>query len=67
MKAESKTLVDLFADVLSHRWQLKSAYATVAHEPKYTIYTDQVKSCRDYIWYSSENLNANTVLEVSIP
>ena len=65
MQANQEPLVDIFADVLSHRWQLKSAYTTVAgHEPKYTVYTDQAKACRDYIWFSSENLNANTALQV---
>ena len=37
---------------------------SVAQEPPFTIYTDKTKACRDYVWYSSENLNANTALQV---
>ena len=35
-------------------------------EPPYTIYTDKAEACRDYVWYSSENLNANTALQVHV-
>ncbi len=37
---------------------------SVAQEPPFTIYTDKTKACQDYVWYSSENLNANTALQV---
>lgn len=68
MQANQEALVDLFTDVLFHRWQLKSAYAVAAgREPEFTVYTDQAHTCRDYIWFSSENLNANTALEVRGP
>jgi len=36
----------------------------VSQEPPFTIYTDKTKACQDYVWYSSENLNANTALQV---
>ena len=68
LQARQEPLVDTFAGVLSHRWQLKSAYAVVAgQEPEYTLYTDRSKTCCDYIWFSSENLNANTALQVQSP
>lgn len=34
-------------------------------EPEFTVYTDRTKSCRDYVWYTGENLNANSALNVS--
>lgn len=35
-------------------------------EPEFTVYTDRTKSCRDYVWYTGDNLNANSALNVSI-
>ena len=37
---------------------------SMSQEPPFTIYTDKTKACHDYVWYSSENLNANTALQV---
>ena len=39
-------------------------HSSMAQEPPFTIYTDKTKACHDYVWYSSENLNANTALQV---
>jgi hypothetical protein len=28
------------------------------------VYTDRVSTCSDYVWYTGENLNANSALHV---
>lgn len=40
------------------------AVKVVGSEPPYTIFTDQVKGVRDYVWYTGDNLNANSALHV---
>ena len=45
-------------------WILMWPDYPAAQEPPFTIYTDKTKACRDYVWYSSENLNGNTALQV---
>lgn len=64
--AQAKTLQQWFPNSFQHKWAgLKSAYATVVgKEPPFTIYTDRVRACHDYVWYTGENLNANSALEV---
>lgn len=36
----------------------------VGAEPPYTIFTDQARRVRDYVWYTGDNLNANSALHV---
>ncbi len=36
----------------------------VGAEPAYTIFTDQARGVRDYVWYTGDNLNANSALHV---
>lgn len=36
----------------------------MTQEPDYTVYTDRTRSCSDYVWYTGENLNANSALHV---
>ena len=38
--------------------------AAALQEPEYTVYTDRVSTCSDYVWYTGENLNANSALHV---
>ena len=39
----------------------------VGAEPPYTVFTDQARGVRDYVWYTGDNLNANSALHVRVP
>lgn len=63
--SHSQPLVDWFRGSFTHNWSsLKSAYATVVgQEPANTVFSDQGKACRDYVWFTGDNLNANSALQ----
>ena len=54
----------LMSHSLSNLYMDTSNVATVLQEPEYTVYTDRVSTCSDYVWYTGENLNANSALHV---
>jgi CCR4-NOT transcription complex subunit 6 len=66
MSAQAQPILAWFSSSFEHKWgALKSAYAAViGKEPEYTVYTDRVSTCSDYVWYTGENLNANSALHV---
>lgn len=66
MSARTQPLIDWFRGAYTHNWgSLKSAYDTViGHEPQHTVFSDQKRACTDYVWFSGDNLNANTALQV---
>ena len=49
---------------MCERLAIANLWEPALQEPDYTVFTDRVRSCEDYVWYTGDNLNANSALHV---